>query len=252
VLRNLLEKLKPEKKGLIIALDDLNGLAGSLEFANWLKSFIDEAATAEKPIPLLLILAGLPERRRQLIANQPSLDRVFDLVQVKRFSEEEAKDFFVKTYSKVNVMVDPEALNLLCRFSGGHPVFMHEIGDSVFKLDTDDKIDRQDALKGILLAAQAIGAKYIEPKVLDTIRSDRYRGILKRIVKEPFEHRFFKQELAQRISPEEIKVLHNFLQKMKNLGVISQPAGAPSGQYEFTSELYALFFWLQASTERKG
>jgi AAA+ ATPase superfamily predicted ATPase len=251
VMRNLLEKLKPDKKGLIIALDDLNGLAGSPEFANWLKSFIDEAATAEKPIPLFLILAGLPERRRQLITNQPSLDRVFDLVQVNRFSEEEAKDFFTRTYSKVNVTVDPKALNLLCRFSGGHPVFMHEIGDSVFKLDTDDKIDRQDALKGILLAAQAIGAKYIEPKVLDTIRSDRYRGILKRIVKEPFEHRFSRQELSQRISPDEGKVLHNFLQKMKTLGVIAQPAGAKSGQYEFTSELYALFFWLQASTEKR-
>lgn len=252
VIRNLLEKLKPEKKGLIIALDDLNGLAGSPEFANWLKSFVDEAATADRPIPLLLILAGLPERRRQLIANQPSLDRVFDLVQVNRFSAGEAEDFFTRTFSKVNVTIEPEAMSLLCRFSGGHPVFMHEIGDSAFKLDTDDKIDKQDALQGIVMAAQAIGAKYIEPKVLDAIRSDRYRGILKKIVQEPFEHRFSKQELSQRISPEEVKVLHNFLQKMKRLGVIGQPAGARSGQYEFTSELYALFFWLQATADKKA
>ena len=73
VLRNLLEKIKPDKKGLIIALDDLNGLAGSIECANWLKSFIDEAATAEKPIPVLLILAGLPERRRQLTTRRLTL-----------------------------------------------------------------------------------------------------------------------------------------------------------------------------------
>jgi AAA+ ATPase superfamily predicted ATPase len=252
VLRNLLDKIKSEKKGLILALDDLNGLAGSPEFANWLKSFVDEASTAESPIPLLLILAGLPERRRQLITNQPSLDRVFDLVQINRFSVEEATEFFTRMFLKVNVSVEPEALRLLCRFSGGHPVFMHEIGDSAFKIDTDDKIDKQDALKGILSAAQAIGAKYIEPKVLDTIRSDRYRGILKKIVKEPFEHQFSKKDLTQRISTDEEKVLHNFLQKMKKLQVIAQPAGAQPGQYEFTSELYALFFWLQASTEKNA
>ena len=91
---------------------------------------------------------------------------------------------------------------------------------------------------------------FIEPKVLDTIRSDRYRGILKKFVKEPFEHRFSKKDLTQRISPDELKVLHNFLQKMKKLGVIAQPVGAQPGQYEFTTELYALFFWLQASTEK--
>ena len=46
ILGNLLEKIGPEKKGLIIALDDLNGLAGLPEFANWLKSFVDEASTS--------------------------------------------------------------------------------------------------------------------------------------------------------------------------------------------------------------
>jgi hypothetical protein len=248
ILGNLLEKIGPEKKGLIITLDDLNGLAGLPEFANWLKSFVDEASTSERPIPLLLILAGLPERRRQLITNQPSLDRVFDLVPVDRFSDEETAEFFGRTFSNVNVTVGPDAMKLLLKFSGGHPVFMHEIGDAVFKVDADDHIDKRDALTGIFSAAQAIGAKYIEPKVLDAIRSDRYRGLLKKIVRGPFEKTFSKKELAQRISSEEGKVLHNFLQKMKNLGVIAQPAGTRSGEYEFTSQLYALFFWLQAST----
>jgi len=250
VLRNLLEKLKPEKRGMILVLDDLNGLAGLPVFANWLKSFVDEVATSDNPVPVLLILAGLPERRHQLIHNQPSLDRVFDLVHVKRFTEGETEEFFERAFSKVNVTVKKDAMELLCRFSGGYPVFMHEIGDAVFKADEDDDIDKRDALNGILRSAQAIGAKYIEPKVLDTIRSDRYRGILKNIVPEPFEHRFSKQALSKRISPEESKVLHNFLQKMKRLGVICQAPEASRGQYAFTSELYSLFFWLQATAER--
>jgi len=251
VLRNLLEKLGHEKEGMMIILDDLNGLAGSVSFANWLKSFVDEVATTEKPLPLLLILAGLPERRRQLIHNQPSLDRVFDLVQVKRFGNREVEEFFQKAFSKVNVTVKSQGMELLCRFSGGHPVFMHEIGDAVFKTDTDEIIDSKDALSGIVRAAEAIGVKYIEPKVLAAIRSDRYRGILKKIVKEPFEYRVSKQELSKRVSQDESKVLHNFLQKMKTLGVLSQPPDSTRGEYAFTSELYSLFFWLQATAEKK-
>ncbi len=251
VLRNLLERLKPEKKGLILILDDLNGLSGSDAFANWLKSFVDEVATSEEPIPLLLMLAGLPERRRELINSQPSLDRVFDLVQVKRFTKEESSEFFKQTFSKVSMTVDSESLNLLCIFSGRYPVFMHEIGDAVFKADEDNNINRQDAVLGIIRAAQTIGAKYIEPKVLDTIRSDLYKGILQKIVTDPFERIFIKQDLLNRISPAESKVLNNFLQKMKKLGVIHQPIEVPRGQYEFTSELYSLFFWLQTHTEYK-
>jgi hypothetical protein len=251
VLGNLIEKLEPEKKGLIIALDDLNGLAASPDFANWLKSFVDEASTADVPVPLLLILSGLPERRARIIAHQPSLDRVFDLVHVNRFSAEETAEFFSRTFSSVNVTVEPDAMKLLCRVSAGHPVFMHEIGDSVFKADIDDNIDERDALNGVFSAAQSIGAKYIEPNVLAAIRSDRYRGILKKIVKAPFDRHFTKQGLFGRISPDEGAVLNNFLQKMKKLGVIQRSVEAPRGRYEFTSELYALFFWLQASAAKR-
>ncbi|MCF7668494.1 MAG: AAA family ATPase [Verrucomicrobia bacterium] len=250
ILKNLLEKLKDEKKGIILILDDLNGLAGSADFANWLKSFVDEVATSNIHLPVLLILVGIPERRRQLINNQPSLDRVFNMIQVKRFENDETIKFFDQSFTKINVKVEKKAMELLCRYSGGHPVFMHEIGDAVFNIDEDDNIDHKDAMLGIVRSAEAIGAKYIEPKVLATVRSDRYRAILKKIVRAPDEHRFSKQDLSKRISPDESKVLHNFLQKMKNLGVISQPPEAPRGEYEFTSELYSLFFWLQATAQK--
>ena len=44
----------------MLVLDDINGLARSDEFANWLKSFVDTVATAKKPLPLFLLLVGLP------------------------------------------------------------------------------------------------------------------------------------------------------------------------------------------------
>ena len=57
---------------------------------------------------------------------------------------------------------------------------MHEIGDSTFWIDTDGKIDADDAFKGVLSAAEKIGQKYLDPKVYKAIRSERYRSILRK------------------------------------------------------------------------
>lgn len=246
-LKNLLAKLLPEKKGLLIILEDLNGLAASEVFANWLKSFIDEMATAENPIPLVFILAGLAERRQQLIAKQPSLDRVFELIEIKRFSTEETREFYERMFGKVNVKITDEALRLLVRLSGGFPVFMHELGDAVFKIDIDNRVDENDALQGILRGAQIIGAKYVEPNVLAAIRSRNYQHILKKVAHKPFEPHFSRKEVVSRLTSSEANVFDNFLRKMEKLGAIKKDKERGAGSYAFTSELYYLFFWLLAS-----
>ncbi len=252
-LRKLLSSIGPQRKGLLIVLDDLNGLATSAAFANWLKSLVDEIATGRELLPLTLVLAGLPERRRQLLETQPSLDRVFDLISIRPFDETQTKQFFQQAFNKVNMRITPEALNVLWRFSGGYPVFLHEIGDAAFKADSDGAIEKDDALSGVISAAKVIGAKYIEPKVLDVIWSTRYRGILRKIfpIEPPHEFiHFTKAALIKRLSSEEAKVLDNFLQKMKRLGVIHQSAEMGKGHYQFTGALYALFFLLQAAPQK--
>ncbi len=249
-LKNLLAKLTPEKNGILLILDDFNGLAVSERFANWLKSFVDEMATAHDPIPMILMLVGLGERRQQLIARQPSLDRVFDLVEIKRFSEKETREFYKRTLGKVNVTITEEALQLLSHFSGGFPVFMHELGDAVFKVDKDNSIDTADTRAGIMSSAQVIGAKYIEPNVLATIRSDKYQHILKKIAQRPFEHRFSRKDVVSKLTAAEAKVFDNFLRKMETLGAIRKDKERGPGSYEFASELYYFFFWLQASARK--
>lgn len=246
-LRNLLLQLSPGKKGILLILDDFNGLASSEHFANWLKSLVDEIATSLEPIPLTIVLVGLPERRKQLIGTQPSLDRVFDLIEIKRFSELETSEFFKRAFSKVNVSIDEKALDLLWRFSGGYPVFMHELGDAVFKVDKDNNIDESDTVIGIIKGATIIGDKYIEPKVLDSIRSEKYQHILRKISQEPLGHRFIRRDVVSKLNAEEAKVFDNFLRRMEDLGVIRKEKERRPGSYEFTNELYYLFFWLHTS-----
>jgi hypothetical protein len=249
-LKNLLRQFGEEKKGLLLVFDDINGLAASAQFGNWFKSLVDELATSSNPLPLTLALVGLPERRQQLIAVQPSLDRVFELISISRFSEAEVGDFFQRAFSKVNVEIDEEALRVLWRFSGGYPVFMHELGDAVFKEDDDGRVSREDALSGAIRGAEIIGAKYIEPKILAALRSENYQVILRKISQRPFEHRFRRKDVVARLNEAEARVFDNFLRRMETLGAIQKDREHGPGGYEFTSELHYLFFWLQASTEQ--
>jgi hypothetical protein len=248
ILRNLLEKME-NQKALMLILDDLNGLVTTEIFAPWLKSFVDSVAIAKEKLPLLLVLVGLSERRQQLIERHRSLDRVFDLLFIERFSRSETEDFFRRTFGSVNVQLQPEAIELLYRFSAGYPAFMQELGDAVFKADSDDMVTSEDALNGLFRGAQVLGAKYIEPNILAAIRSENYRVILKKITKQPFEHRFTRKTVVAGLTGAEAKVFDNFLRRMESLGVIRKDKDHGPGSYEFTSELYYLFFWLQTSTQ---
>lgn len=253
-LRRLIQQLGRYKKGIMLILDDLNGLAGSTEFANWLKSLVDEIATADQPLPLLLVLVGLPDRRTQLLQSQPSLARVFDPIEIKKLSRGETDEFYRQSFLKVGIRIEDESLNTLWKYSGGYPVLAHEIGDAVFKIDTDNVIDDHDALQGVLRAADVIGQKYIEPQVYDAIRSQKYRSILRKLANNPFESQFKRKDAVANLKSEEAKVFDNFLRRMKELGVLMEDKDADRGGYKFTSDLQYLFIWLEAqrAKEDKG
>ncbi|MEW6238856.1 MAG: NACHT domain-containing protein [Candidatus Omnitrophota bacterium] len=246
ILNNLWDKIRDQRDGVLLILDDLNGLAANEKFANWLKSLIDGIAVQRDSIPLTLVLVGLPERRSQLIASQPSLDRVFDPIEIRRFNEEETNEFFRKAFEKVGVKVSSASLKLLNVFSNGYPVFMHELGDAVYQINQDNLIDEEDVTQGIRRATRIIGEKYIEPKIVSAIKSIKYKRILKRIAEGEILFQFTRKDIQEKLTKEEANVFDNFLRKMRKLDVIQQDAEFGRGAYVFTKALYWLFLRLQA------
>lgn len=245
-IRNLIEKIKDEKKGILLILDDINGLASSNDFANWLKSLVDEISTSQQVLPLCILLVGLEDRRQSLIGLQPSLARVFDIVEIHSWNDNETADFFKTAFSKVGVQVESEALTLLTKYAGGLPVLAHEIGDAAFNIDSDGRIDKSDALAAVVSAADVVGRKHLQPKVFRSIRSERYRIILRKIAREPFRETFTRSEILRHLTGEEIKVFDNFLRKMVELGVIVSDRERGRGIYKFSTRLHYLYFWLEA------
>jgi len=247
-MKSLIQAIEPDKSVVLIVLDDINGLAESEAFANWLKSLVDEIATSGSPLPLCLMLVGLEERRQSLIRLQPSLARVFDVIEIRAWSDAETEEFFRQAFESVGVTVADDALQFMARFAGGLPVLAHEIGDAAFKVDDDSLISLADAESGVLAAADIVGRKYLEPRVFRVLRSQRYLAILRKIAgKGQF---FTRNDVRSRLSAAEQKVLDNFLRRMRELGVIAADPERGAGAYRFTNLLHYLYFSLEAERAR--
>ena len=243
-IRRLLDSLHDQSAVLLI-LDDINGLATSEGFANWLKSTVDEIAVSRIETPLCMLVVGLEERRQELVASQPSLARVFELTDISPWSVDEAKEFYRRAFESAQARISDENLDFLVQYTGGLPVLAHEIGDAVWRSARGPEIDQSAVLEGILSAAEVIGRKLLEPQVFSAIRGERYRSILKKMPSDPSTMRVQRSELAARLSSSEQKVLDNFLRRMKKLGALEADPNVRGG-YRFPNRLHALYFWIES------
>jgi hypothetical protein len=249
-LRNLMAQLGDHKKAVLLILDDINGLASSGAFANWLKSLIDEIATSRDPLPLCLALVGLEERRASLVELQPSLARVFSIIEIKAWTDEEAKEFYEKAFDSVGIRLEGRAEERLAEFTGGLPVLAHEIGDAAFALNTGSRINERDAISAVVAAADIVGRKHLQPKVFHAIRSARYRSILRKLAGE-IGYEFQRRAVLQGLTREEQRVFDNFLRKMRELGVVCPDRDRGPGAYRFTNRLHYIYFAMEGRVAKQ-
>ena len=247
VLGELIARISEDKHGVLIILDDINGLAESALFANWYKSMADKVATQFSSFPALIMLSGLPERREQLAAHQPSLLRVFRLVELERLSNDEVRDFFANAFNEAGMRVDDDAMQLMMEYSSGLPTMMQEIGDAIFWITSGGVVNHGDAIAGISEAAINVGRKYLHPNVYNALRSQRYRDIIRKISLDSIgDTTFTRQQIATRLTAEELKVFDNLLRRLRELGVVERDAEGGRGAYRYTNQIYPLYMWMES------
>ncbi len=233
-------------KGIFLVLDEINGITRSPDFAHFIKGIVDtNAMSKDRPVPLLLMLCGVEERRREMIRNHQPIDRIFDVIEIKVMSQSEMEEFFNKAFNSVQMLVKREAMQLMIEHSAGFPKIMHLIGDAAYWLDQDGIIDRNDAVNAIIQAADEVGKKYVDQQIYRALRSKVYHSILRKIaLLKPESMSFMKKDIESNLSSQEKSKFHNFLQKMKNLKVLR--SGDVKGEYIFNSRMVQLYIWLQS------
>ena len=186
----------------------------------------------------------MKERRQELINGQPSLARVFELIDISPWSDDETSEFYQNAFRSMNAKIEEPELSRLVQFTGGLPVLAHEIGDAVWRAAQSLEISAREVSQGISIAAEIIGRKLLEPQIFSAIRSERYRSILRKMAGEPQMY-FRRAELVANLTEKEAKVVGSFLRRMKKLGAIETIDGVRGG-YKFPTFLHALYFRLES------
>jgi hypothetical protein len=253
-LHQTLSRVKEDGiKGIFLVLDEINGIANNPKFAPFLKGLSDVNAPTspgKQSVPLLLMLVGVEERRRQIGSHHPSVGGIFDVLRIAPLSDDEMVAFYRRAFESVRLTVEKPALDILTHYAAGFPKIMHIIGNAAFWIDRDGTIDKTDAMSAVIVAADEIGKKYVDHQVYEAIRSEAYHSILHKIGKiGPGDMSFAKKDVEAVLVESEKRKLNNFLQKMKDLNVLRSAGHA--GQYEFTSRMVRLCIWLRSIGKEK-
>jgi len=244
LLRQIYGNLSEDYKGIVLILDDLNGLTKNPKFSYLMKSTIDEIATSSAPLPILLLLCGIEQRRLEIISHHSSVARIFSVVDIEPLSNEEVSEFFTNSFISIGMEIEEVALELMVKMSAGLPRIMHEIGNNVFWVMKGETINNDDALNGTVVAIHELGRKYFGP-LQKVITTDEYRSILRILLnilsdKPLFLLSFSRKEILNELSEEEKSKLNNFLQRMKRLNAIHP--GENKGEWMFTDNLTCWYF----------
>jgi len=246
MLRGVYERTQQQgAKGLLLILDEINGITGDPQFSHFIKGLVDENALSRPPLPLLIVFCGVEERRKEMIENHPPIERIFDIAEIKPMDDEEMRRFFTEAFASQEIKVDKEALDTLTHYSAGYPKVMHILGDAAFWIDKDGVVDKTDAFRAVLAATEDVGRKFVDQQVLTALRSSDYRSILAKLARTSFDLAFQKAQIAKGLNTAEARKFNNFLQKMKRLGVLR--AGENMGEYVFNSRLVRLYVLLNSA-----
>lgn len=252
-LNQIIKKAGEDRRVLFLILDDINGLAGHARFAHWLKSMRDSVATSRMEVPVCLVFVGLEERLDKMMESNPSVGRIFrPMIQIEPWEKADSAKFFVNAFRKRNVRIAKDTEKSLAEYCGGLPTLAHEIGDSVWRSAGNNSIEHRDVFEGIIDAAYSVGARFINREVIQALRSNRYRSILRKIAKDEntIDIKFSRKKLLslETLTTTERKVLDNFLRRMKTVGGIVPVRDGERGMYRFPTHMHRIYFLLEAKT----
>lgn len=242
--------------GLLLILDDCERLARKEVFANFLRKFMEELSVKDYAPPMFVMLVGFPDTMGSIAKHNPSVPRMFDVIDLKTLTSEETQSFFEGSFQSVNVRIRPDALRTLVRYSGGHPAIAQELGDATFWADAwdsrDHVVDIRDAQDGLYQATEQVGRKFLRFPVLQSFRMETRLPVLKVLAEVPPGGRVSKANLLKVPGVKKDQV-EKWRDHMRELGVITVEAEHPGEEYySFTTQLYRLFMRMEVVRYQRG
>ncbi len=240
--------------GVLIMLDEADHASEELNIGAFIKLIL-ERIQKEGCEKLMFGVAGLPETREKLYQSHPSSLRVFEELELDRLSKTESKEVIdncKNEYKKLNnseLGMEKEAESLLVYVSEGFPHFIHQYGFCAFETSNEQKITKDDVLKGATGKKGAIamlGNKYYTDDYYNKIRGDSYREVLN-IMSKKLDDWITKDEIRKEYTGTESQ-LSNAIKALIDRKIILPKAGV-RGTYRLQDKGFAWWIMLTCQQE---
>lgn len=239
IVSKVMEKTK--WKGILLILDDINGISKEYQFAGLLKSFTDELSIKYPKLNFALVICSVEENWNNIIKSHESVQRIYDHIDLFPMTAEDVKSYYEFAYSLVNITINTEILDQMVEVTRGYPAIVQELGEAIFYADNDNFIDKKDYFTGLSEAIEQVGRKYLHQSIIE-IKSDEYRKIFIAIANNLKSTAFMKKELKEWIGTSiSDSSLSHFLKKFKDKGLFI--SGSVPGQYYFKNPLILFYIF---------
>lgn len=231
-LKSIYDEFGRDKKGILIVIDDINGLSDSEEFVHWYKRMADTIQVSHIDLPVYFLLAGYPEKFYNLTRLDESFGSIFAYDKLDRLSNKEVLEFFESSFGEKSMIIDDDALFYMLLFCQGQPLMMQEVGESVFWECPNGHIDKHIAIRGIINATNVLASRQI--KYTLNILSEDDKAIFKSLISDG---KFYFN--SSDVNDE------GFLEAMLDLNLI-EISKKENYDFCFKNTLVFIYFWVEA------
>jgi hypothetical protein len=249
-LHNFLDETKGTIDGVLILIDEADKPAPSTANLGEFVKILTEKLTKRGCDRVCIGLAGLPLLLQRLKEGHESSLRVFETLNLKPLSLDEAKQVVfrglaeAKTKNGKETTITEAALEKIVHLSEGYPHFIQQFSYCAFAEDTDDVIDNDDVVNGAYKengALDQLGHKYFQEMYFDKIASPDYRKVLDTMSDE-LDAWLQRKEIAKRSGVKDTQIT-NALAALKSRNIILANPERP-GEYRLPTKSFAV--WIKA------
>jgi hypothetical protein len=232
--------------GVLFLVDEADAPPTSANLGLLLK-FVTERLSKRQCNNVIFGLAGQPTVLAKLRESHESAPRVFRTLNIRRLDPIHRKEVVLagldiaKQRNKVEVVIEPDALELIANLSEGYPHFIQQFAFSAFDADRDNKIDKDDVIDGAKDALKQLGDKYFSEMYHARVASADYRRVLDAMAKHGDE--WMQRQDIIRESGVKQAIVDNALRALKQKGVIV-PDDTRQGVYKLPTLSFAA--WINA------
>ncbi|MCY0879497.1 MAG: hypothetical protein OWU84_11225 [Firmicutes bacterium] len=237
---------------MLLVLDEINGIAKMLWFAQWLKGFIDFVAIHR--IPVFLVVCGTPQRRTELIHAYSSVGQVFDVLPLSPLDASQTRTVYARALASADMTGDAEAIDLMVTWSAGYPRIVQIIGDAAYWRDKDGHVSREDVRLALDDAVMEVGRRFVDHQIVDALHSKAYRGILAAMAGEAWQRGrlwgspFYLRDLRAMMPDMPDYTVRRFISRLRALGAVVPDLEEGRGAFRFSHPMIEAYLSLMGQS----